>query len=67
MTDSAEKKQKPGFEEEETKRHQKEQQSINDPSVEESNTRDDQIKKPSQGDQDVESDEEQTRDQRKAS
>lgn len=66
MTDNADKKQNPGFDEE-TKRRQKEQQSINDPSVEESNTHDGQVKKPTQGDQDVENDEEGTRDQRKAS
>lgn len=66
MSEDAGKNQNPGFDDE-TKRRQKEQQSINELSVERSNTVDDQVKKPSQSSHDVESDAEQTRDQAKDS
>jgi len=66
MTDNPGKKQNPGFDDE-TERQRKEQQSINEPSVEQSNTDDDQLRKPAQGTHDVEIDEEQPEDQRNAS
>ncbi|HEY1462806.1 MAG TPA: hypothetical protein VGF44_05255 [Terriglobales bacterium] len=49
---------------EETKRHQKEQQSINNPSVEESNEKSgSMLRKPTQGNHDVERDEKENQNQ----